>query len=110
MTKALDILSDSTYPQPDPVAVAFGDMVLSAKRMFNAIADVADQFSGATASVGLNAIEQRYADDPRLVAVKTVIAVLQQQWPQLSSFPLPEIYAEPKPVEVPAKPVAEPQP
>ncbi len=43
MTKALDILSDSTYPQPDPVATEFGNEVLSAKRMFDNIADEATQ-------------------------------------------------------------------
>ena len=43
MTKALDILSDSTYPQPDPVVTEFGNEVLSAKRMFDNIADEATQ-------------------------------------------------------------------
>lgn len=43
MTKALDILSDSTYPQPDHVATEFGNEVLSAKRMFDNIADEATQ-------------------------------------------------------------------
>ena len=104
MAKALDILSDSTYPQPDPTAISFGDEVLAVKCMFNAISDVAAQLSQSSSTVGQNAIDKWYADDPRLLAVKTVIAVLQDQWPQLSSFPLPPIYAEPKPVE------PEPQP
>lgn len=97
--KPLDVLAPGTPAavEPDAVDVAFAGMVDAAKGCFANIAYTAQSFSDHSGRGGMAAIRAKFAGDPRLAAVETFIAIFQQQWPQVSSSPLPPIHDEPLP-------------
>lgn len=103
--KPLDVLATGeNAPEPDAVETAFAAMVGAAKGCFSNIAYTARSFSDHSGRVGMAAIRARFAGDPRLTAVETLIAIFGQQWPQVSSAPLPEIHEDPLAPPEPASP------
>ena len=97
--KPLDILAPEAPAQSAPGAVdlAFAGMFDAAKGCFANIAYTAQSFSDHSGRAGMAAIRTKYAGDPRLAAIETFLAIFGQQWPQVSSSPLPPIYEQPLP-------------
>ncbi len=92
--KPLDILADSSIIPSDPLETEMQAMTDASASVFKAVAECANRFEYSTAHVGMTALRAQFASDPRLVAVETLLAIIQQQWPLVSSASLPEIHLD----------------
>jgi hypothetical protein len=95
--KPLDILAAQTEATVDPVDAAFAGMLDAGREFFAAAATYASKISYGSAHVGMNAIRERKANDPGLVALETLNAIIYQAWPAASSATIPPIYDEAQP-------------